>query len=457
MERLWDKGEVLDSLVEGFTVGDDHLLDQNLVYYDCLGSMAHAAMLHKIGILTDQELDELLLGLEGVVEGFEKGDFVISRIQEDVHTAVENFLTESLGDVGRKLHTSRSRNDQVLVDLRLYAKDHLHCFFGELLNLISEFTHFAEVYAQVPIPGRTHMQRAMPSSLGLWAGAMAESLLDSLEVLWGAYELNDQSPLGSAASYGSCLPIDRAYTAELLGFSRVQNNVLYANNSRGKIEAVVVHGLSQVMGDLSKAASDLIFFSLPEVGYLTLSSQLCLGSSLMPQKRNPCVLELIRGKAASVMGYLFQLLEITRGLPSGYHRDFQETKRPFLQSFEVSRGAVAVMTRMLEGIEVHEDVCKDSFSSELFATDHVLQLTEKGVPFRDAYRLVAKKLDEVPMQDPVENITKKQHLGAPGNLGLELVRERIEKNQKKLSGQKKQWVEAVSKLKKINKKGVSDE
>ena len=313
MGKLWEKGYKLDPAVEQFMTGDDPELDRALLPYDCLGSIAHAFMLRKIGILTDEEYALLKEGLSEVYLLADNHSFDIKAEDEDVHTAVENYLTERLGNVGKKLHTARSRNDQVLLDIRLYAREKVLLIFEAVIKLCQVLHTFAHTYKDVPIPGRTHFQRAMPSSLGLWAGAFLESLLDDLQLLGEAYHLADQCPLGSAASYGVSLPIDRQLVSDLLGFRTLQNNVLYANNSRGKFEAVILHALSQIMSDLSKLAVDMIIFSAPEFGYLQLPETLCPGSSLMPQKRNPCPLELIRAKTSTVTGNLFQILEIIKG------------------------------------------------------------------------------------------------------------------------------------------------
>ncbi|WP_068469360.1 argininosuccinate lyase [Candidatus Protochlamydia phocaeensis] len=417
--KLWDKGYQLDEAVEAFMTGDDPLLDIALLPYDCLGSMAHASMLAKIGILTTEECHQLLQGLSHILSLAKKGLFTIKQTDEDVHTAVENYLVESLGNLGKKLHTARSRNDQVLLDMRLYMRDQILQTMEALASLSQVLIRFADENHAVPIPGRTHFQHAMPSSLGLWAGAFTESLLDDGELLKSAFDLINQSPLGSAASYGVSLPIDRQYCAELLGFRCVQNNVLYANNSRGKFEAIVLHALAQIMNDLSKLATDIIIFSAPEFGYLKLPEKFCPGSSLMPQKRNPCPLELIRAKSATVQGLLFQTLEIIRSLPSGYNRDFQETKRPLMQGFDMTLASLHVFLKVFEGIQIDQDACLKAFTPELFATDQVLQLAKNGVPFRDAYRQVAQSLESVSQADPVTNILSKIHQGATGNLGLE--------------------------------------
>jgi argininosuccinate lyase len=390
-----------------------------------LGSIAHAKMLEKIGVLTAEECSLLVNELHNIIELDKQGGFVIKAEDEDVHTAVENHLVANIGEPGKKLHTARSRNDQVLLDIRLYCRDGLKSIVDEVLKVCQELCHFALQHHDVPIPGRTHFQRAMPSSIGLWAGAFAESLLDDLELLQTAYRLVDQSPLGSAASYGVSLPIDRQYSADLLGFRCVQNNVLYANNSRGKFEAIVLNSLVHVMLDLGKMCSDIIIFAAPEFGYLTLPEKFCPGSSLMPQKRNPCPLELVRAKAGMVQGLESQVLNVIRSLPSGYNRDFQETKRPLMQGMETTLMSLKVFKEVLKGLQVNKDRCVAAFSPELFATDQVLHLVKEGVAFRDAYRQVAAALDAVETIDPVADILSKTHAGATGNLGLDISLQKI--------------------------------
>jgi argininosuccinate lyase len=437
--KLWEKGYKLDHLVETFMTGDDPLLDQALIPYDCMGSAAHAKMLAKIGILTADECDQLVRELHALLRLSESGEFKIHPDEEDVHTAIENALTAKLGDTGKKIHTARSRNDQVLLDLRLYSREWILHIAEGLFGAVDALLAFAEDNQRVPIPGRTHFQRAMPSSLGLWAAAFAESMLDNMELVESAFRLVDQCPLGSAASFGVGLDIDRQYVADLLGFAKVQNNVLYANNSRGKFEAAILNALTHIMNDLAKISTDIILFSAPEFGYLRLPEAFCPGSSLMPQKRNPCPFELIRAKSAALQSNLFQVLETIRALPSGYNRDFQETKRPLIQGFETTSCAMNVFSKMIPALEVQKKRCIESFTPELFATDHVLALVKQGMPFRAAYSYVAQHPGEVPMQNPVENILSKTHLGATGNLGLELSRLKLQEWQNWHSDLLQKW------------------
>jgi argininosuccinate lyase len=419
MAKLWDKGYSVDAEVERFTVGEDARLDRALVRADVLGSMAHATMLASIGVLTDAERDGLLGGLRAVLADVDAGTFTIRPEQEDVHTAVEEYLTERLGDLGKKIHTGRSRNDQVLLDLRLWGKEQLHALADRAVGLVRALAAFARQHEFVPMPGRTHTQIAMPSSLGLWAGAWAEALLDDLELVRAAHTLTDQSPLGSGAAYGSALALDRQTVADLLGFARVQNNVLYCANSRGKAELATLAACTAVMTDLSRVAADLIWTSTPEFGYFRIPQDLCTGSSMMPQKRNPCHLELVRAKAAAVAGSEMQVAGILRALPSGYNRDVQETKGPLMRGVEATAGALTVVRLTIERMEVVEENLRKGFIPEIYATDRALELVADGMPFRDAYREVAANLDALAARDPVENLKSKTLEGGTGNLGLD--------------------------------------
>jgi len=425
MAKIWKKNYDLDALIERFTVGDDPVLDMALIEADVLGSIAHAKMLSEIGVLTQDEFDKLRSGLAEVLSLAEGGEFSIAVEQEDVHTALEEHLVEQLGEVGKKIHTGRSRNDQVATDVRLYARKRILEVAEAAVVLARRCLSFAETHRDVPIVGRTHTQRAMPSSVGLWASAFAEALIEDLELLSQAYEQLNRSPLGSAASYGVALPIKRERTAELLGMPPI-TNVLYANNTRGKVEATALFALVQVMSDLSKMAGDMILFALPEFGYFSLPDRYCPGSSIMPQKKNPGPLELIRAKSAMVQGELFTVLGIVRTLFSGYNRDFQETKGPLIRGLTLTADALTVMDLVLEGLTVNVETCIEAFSPEVFAADAANELVGDGMPFRDAYRKVGLDLDGLSERDPVENIKSKTHLGAPGNLALDVLAGRLD-------------------------------
>ncbi len=425
MSKLWQKGVALHELVERFTVGRDYLLDQELVNADCLASMAHAAMLEKIGILSPAERSALQEGLAEIIRLNQAENFRIQAADEDCHTAIENFLVARLGEAGKKIHTGRSRNDQVIAALRLYGRAFLLEFQQAVLGLASTLIGFARRHERVPMPGRTHLQLAMPSSVGLWAGAWAEGLLDDLLLAGAAYELNDACPLGSAASYGVALPLDREMVADLLAFARVQNNVLAANHSRGKTESVILDAVEQVMLTLSRLAQDLILFSLPEFGYFNLPEELCAGSSIMPQKRNPDLLELVRAKAAAVSARGAQIKSILRALPSGYNRDLQETKGPFLEGCALGLASVQVVDLLVGRLQVNEQRLAAGFRPEIYAADRALELAAEGMPFRDAYRRVAAELQDLQARDPHEAIARKTHTGAPGNLRLEVAEGRL--------------------------------
>ena len=446
MPKLWDKGYRLDRDTERFTVGEDYLLDADLIEADVLGSIAHARMLRSIGILSAAEFARLRGGLTRILKAAEAGRFTIRPADEDVHTAVENHLIRRLGPLGKKLHTARSRNDQVLVDLRLYLRERLLEVTSSAVDLAEVLVRFAHRHRLVPIPGRTHTQRAMPSSVGLWAGAFAEALLDDLTLLEAAYRLVNQCPLGSAASYGVAVPIDRQLTSDLLGFARVQNNVLYAQNSRGKFEAVALFALTATMHDVGKLSGDLIFFSIPELGYFELPEEFCPGSSIMPQKRNPGPLEVARALAASVQACLVEVLDIAAKLPSGYNRDLQYTKGPMMRGFDLTVGSLRMLARIFGALKVNKKRCIDAFSPELFAADEALKLAQQGMPFRDAYRQVASRLEELTCQDPVANIRTKTHLGAPGNLRLDLARSRIREARKALRAETRRLQRVKKKL-----------
>jgi len=446
MPKLWEKGYRLDPETERFTVGEDYLLDADLIEADILGSIAHARMLQKIGILSAEEFRRLKEELVAVLRDAEAGRFAIRPADEDVHTAVENRLTDRLGPLGKKLHTARSRNDQVLVDLRLYMRERLLETSTGTVDLAEVLVRFAARHRLVPIPGRTHTQRAMPSSVGLWAGAFAEALLDDLTLLEAAYGLVNQSPLGSAAGYGVPLPIDRQLTSDLLGFARVQTNVLYVQNSRGKFEAAALFALTAVMHDVAKLSGDLIFFSIPELGYFELPEEFCPGSSIMPQKRNPGPLEVARALAGSVEACLTEVLNITAKLPSGYNRDLQYTKGPMMRGFDLTLGSLRMLARIFGALKVNKKRCIDAFTPELFAADEALKLALEGVPFRDAYRQVASRLEELTGEDPVANIRVKTHLGGPGNLRLDLARNRIRQARKSLRAETRRLQRVKRKL-----------
>jgi len=446
MAKLWEKTYSLNALMEAFTVGEDPVLDARLVNADCVASMAHAAMLRSIGILSPAEQEALHAELARIIAANRAGKFAITRSDEDVHTAIENHLVAAVGDAGKKLHTGRSRNDQVLAALRLWTRGFLFAFHGAGLALVRRLLDFAEAHAKTPMPGRTHLQTAMPSSVGLWAAAFAEELLDDLSLSHHAFTLVDCSPLGSAASYGVPLPLDREMVAELLGFARVQNNVLYSNNSRGKLESIVLEAVEQAVLTLSRLAQDLILYSLPEFGYFALPAELCSGSSIMPQKRNPDGLELVRARSAAISARLLSIKMVLRSLPSGYNRDLQETKGPFLRGCEEGLACVRIMDLTVEKLVVDDAALRAGFTPEIFATDRALQLVAEGVPFRDAYRDVGRSLDKLAAMDPVEAIGRRTSTGTPGNLRLDVPRAAASREAEWLDGLETEKRESIDRL-----------
>lgn len=446
MAKLWEKGYRLDGLLEAFTVGDDWQIDSRLVAADCTASIAHAVMLRSIGFLTDRELNDMKRELLAIIEDASRGTFAIAPSDEDCHTAIENRLVATLGDTGKKIHTGRSRNDQVLTALRLWTRDFLLVYVEACVGLALRLLTFAEQYQRTPMVGRTHMQPAMPSSVGLWAAAHAEEVLDAMVLTDAALHLIDSCPLGSAASYGVPLPLDRELVAKLLGFDRVQNNVLYANNSRGKFEGVVVFAVEQVCLTLARMAEDLILFSMPEFQWFTLPSELCSGSSLMPQKRNPDVLELMRAKAAVVGADLEAITSITRGLPSGYNRDFQLTKAPFFRAVDTGYDCVRIMDMLISRLRVNTERLEAAFTPEVFATDKVLELVSHGLPFRDAYRSVAGALENLTACDPAASLARRTSTGTPGNLHLEVARSNAAKLLAELEERRHRWMSCIRSL-----------
>ncbi len=388
--KLWDKGYELNKDIEAFTVGDDHLLDRRLVKHDCAASLAHAKMLRRMGLLTKTELAGLVRGLEEIIRLDKKGAFVIKKEDEDCHTAIENRLVAKYGDAGKKVHTARSRNDQVLTALRLYEKEALGLIKHRLARFKKALLSAKKKQGVTPLPGYTHMRRAMPTTAGDWLGCFCDSADDNANFADFALKLIDRSPLGSAAGYGvPVLKIDKRYTAALMGFAGVMENPIYAQMSRNKFEATIAHFCTQVMFDLNKLASDLIMFSMPEFGFVTLPDAFCTGSSIMPQKKNPDVLELVRGKYHVVLGEEFKIKSLAGNLITGYNRDIQLAKGPLFACLDATLAALGIMTVVAEGLRFNKAACV--LSEELFATEEVYKLVKKGMPFRDAYRKVAEK------------------------------------------------------------------
>jgi len=388
--KLWAKGYDLNKDIESFTVGDDYLLDRRLVKHDCAASLAHAGALRRAGLLTAGELKNITSGLRAITALDARGKFVVRREDEDCHTAIENWLTARYGEAGKKVHTGRSRNDQVLTALRLYEREAL----TELRERLAAFGGAAGALARrqgrIGLPGYTHMRRAMPTTVGTWAGCFSAAARDDARLAGFLLELIDQSPLGSAAGFGvPVLKIDKAYSARLMDFSKAIENPIYAQFTRSKFEPAIMHLCSQVMLTLNKMASDLVLFSMPEFGFVTLPDAFCTGSSIMPQKKNPDVLELVRGKYHVVLGEEFKALSLAGNLISGYNRDAQLAKGPLFACLDAALASLAIMATVTAGLRFNKERCV--LAPELFATEEAYKLVRQGVPFRDAYRQVAEK------------------------------------------------------------------
>ena len=457
MTKLWQKGYHLNEQVERFEAAQNSILDARLIRHDVWGSLAHTAMLAKIGVLTEAEHKALKNALCNILQLETTNEFIIALADEDVHTCVENYLVAEAGTAGKKIHMARSRNDQVLVDLRLYAKEQLHNTAAKLSHLCTTLLALASKHALTPMPGYTHMQRAMLSSVGLWAASFAEALLDDEQLLSAAYDLNDQLPLGSAAGYGVPIAIDRQYCADLLGFSRVQNNVIYVQNSRGKIEAAIVQALAQIMLDLSKLAQDILLFSTAEYGFFQVPQELCTVSIIMTQKRNLGVIELVRARAQTMLELQQQILGIVSGLPSGYNMDYQETKRPFIEALDIVQESLEVCTLVVGALDTNTERLVAGCTFELFATDRAYELaTTANLPFRDSYRIVAAEVaalldrhQPLPVETQeqlAQRLTARSHQGTPGNLGLAQAHSRLEEAEVAWQQRAETFTEAIQKL-----------
>lgn len=402
MKKLWQKdNSILDPIIESFETKGDLLLDQKLLPYDVLGSLAHAKMLKKIGILTKEELTKLEKGFKEISDLANNGKFNLQFGDEDIHTKIENYLTEKYGDAGKKIHTLRSRNDQVLTALRLYSKAELEIIQTAVKELIKSFENFNKKYGEIPMPGYTHMQKAMSSSIGLWMESFISSLKDDLNTLKTAYTLIDQSPLGSAAGYGTpifeeknlFIEVDKQYSAQLLGFKKVQENPIYCQQSRGKFEAFILSCLIQVLLTINKFASDVMLFTTSEFCFFEVSSKVTTGSSIMPQKKNLDLAELLRSKVHLILGNLTQIVSLSSNLISGYNRDLQDSKKPLMESLNITLDSLKVTKILLDNLFPNQEKLASSMTEELFATEKALKLTLQGKSFRDAYRKVGKQYE----------------------------------------------------------------
>ena len=412
--KLWEKSVHVTEEIDRFTVGHDRELDLYLAKYDVLGSMAHVTMLHSIGLIADEELPVLLRELRAIYQVAESGDFVIEDGIEDVHSQVELMLTRKLGDMGKKIHSGRSRNDQVLVDLKLFTRDKIREVAEAVRDLFAELQQQSERYKNVLMPGYTHLQVAMPSSFGLWFGAYAESLADDMLLLEAAYRMTNRNPLGSAAGYGSSFPLNRTMTTELLGFDSMNYNVVYAQMGRGKNERNVAFALAGIAGTVAKLAFDACMFNSQNFGFVRLPDECTTGSSIMPHKKNPDVFELIRARCNKLQALPTQVVMIMNNLPCGYFRDLQEIKEVFLPAFEQLLSCLRMATYIVARMRVNEHILDDARYDLMFSVEEVNRLASEGMPFRDAYKKVG--LDIEAHQFTPNKEIHHTHEGSIGNL-----------------------------------------
>ncbi len=421
--KLWDKGFSTDKKIDHFTVGNDRELDLVLAKYDVIASKAHAKMLGKIGLLTKEETQALCDELDQITKSIEDGKFIIEDTFEDMHSKIEYVLTEKLGDTGKKIHTARSRNDQVLVAMHLYLKNELSEIKEMTQSLFDLLINLADQHKEVLLPGYTHLQIAMPSSFGLWFSAYAESLVDDLYFIDAAYKVADQNPLGSAAGYGSSFPIDRSFTTEEMGFGTMKYNVVAAQMGRGKVEKATAFGMSSIAATLSKMAMDICLYMSQNFNFISFPDELTTGSSIMPHKKNPDVFELVRGKCNKLQAVPNQLILITNNLPSGYHRDLQLVKEVIVPAIQDLKACLEILTFSLKEIKVNKGILEDPKYDYLFSVDTLNELVLGGMPFRDAYKKMGMEIN-------AGNFTPKRdiehtHEGSLGNLCLEEIRNKM--------------------------------
>ena len=423
--KLWDKGLPTLEKIDQFTVGNDRQLDLVIAKYDLLATLAHAKMLHKVNILTREELSNIEQVLLSLLEDVKKGIFTIEEGFEDVHSKIEYVLTDRIGDAGKKIHTARSRNDQVLVAMHLYLKDELTQIKTETKTLANLLLSLAEKHKTVLLPGYTHLQVAMPSSFGLWFSAYAESLIDDIYFINAALKVVDQNPLGSAAGYGSSFPIDRQMTTELLEFETLKYNVVAAQMSRGKSEKSAAFALSSVASTMGKMAMDVCLYMSQNFNFLSIPSEFTTGSSIMPHKKNPDIFELIRGKCSKIQSLPYELTMISHNLPSGYHRELQLLKEGIVPAIQAMKACLEMAIFALQNVSVNKTILDDNKYDYLYSVDTLNDLVQQGMSFRDAYIYIGKAIESG------EYVSKKDikhtHLGSIHNLGLDLIAEKLKK------------------------------
>jgi argininosuccinate lyase len=421
MAKLWEKSTKVNERIESFTIGKDRDMDVFLAKYDVLGSLAHIQMLESIGLLQTHEFELLSQELKKVYRLAESDNFSIAEGVEDVHSQVEMLLTESLGDLGKKIHSGRSRNDQVLLDLKLFARSEIRAVVNSVVELFENLINQSNKYKDVLLPGYTHLQVAMPSSFGLWFGAYAESLADDMQLLLAAWKISNRNPLGSAAGYGSSFPLDRQMTTDLLGFDTMNFNVVYAQMGRGKMERTVANALASVAATISKLAFDACMFTSQNFGFVKLPDEFTTGSSIMPHKKNPDVFELTRAKCNKIQSIPQQILLITNNLPSGYFRDLQIIKEIFIPAFAEIRDCIEMTSMMMAKVEVNMHILDDSKYDYLFSVEEVNRLTLAGIPFRDAYKQVGTDIESGKFH--ANKSINHTHQGSIGNLCNEQIKE----------------------------------
>lgn len=423
--KLWDKGFDTNALVENYTVGRDQELDMRLARYDVEGSMAHIRMLETIGLLTAEELAILLEGLQQIAEEIERGEFRIEPESEDIHSQVELLLTRRLGDVGKKIHSGRSRNDQVLVDLKLFLRDEMRQLAEAVRMLFDRLQELSEQHKAVLMPGYTHLQVAMPSSFGLWFGAYAETLIDDMRLIVAAYDIANQNPLGSAAGYGSSFPLNRTMTTQLLGFETLHYNVVAAQMSRGKSERAAANAMAAVAATVGRMAMDLCLFMSQNFGFVKLPDNLTTGSSIMPHKKNPDVFEIMRGKCNRLQALPNEMALMLTNLPVGYHREMQLLKDILFPATTELRQTLEMADFMLANLQINEQIIEDPKYDYLFTVEDVNRLALSGVPFREAYREIGMQVQRGEYH-PTRSVNH-THEGSIGNLCTEQIRQKMER------------------------------
>ena len=393
MSKLWQKNSNVSDAVEKFTIGNDQTMDQYLAAYDVLGSLAHTTMLSEVGLLTKEELSQLKKALVDIYKTIQAGDFTLAAGVEDIHSQVEILLTEKLGDIGKKIHSARSRNDQVLVDIKLFMRAEIISLSEAVQGFFALLQTKSEAHKNELLPGYTHLQLAMPSSFGLWLGAYAESLVDDMTMLQAAYKVVNKNPLGSAAGYGSSFPINRTRTTELLGFDTLNYNVVYAQMGRGKAERVTSMAMANIADTLARLSMDACLFMNQNFGFISFPESLTTGSSIMPHKKNPDVFELIRSYCNRIKALPNEIMMMTTNLPAGYHRDLQLLKEHLFPAFEQLRNCISMASLMIEHMEVKKGLLEDPKYQYLFSVEEVNKLVNEGMPFRDAYKKVGLDIE----------------------------------------------------------------